>query len=68
VDPTYTRQHIEGRAVEQPHGQVAAITLGTHETAWNPASTKNLITGPGQVVYTFHHDGGIDVAEMGPGR
>jgi hypothetical protein len=34
--------------------------LGETDTAWNPASTKKFIHGPGAVTYTRHRDGGID--------
>ena len=40
---------------------MVAIDLEPGDSAWNPASTKRDIDGPGRVIYRRYPDGGVDV-------
>jgi hypothetical protein len=47
-------------------GQLASqrtwtVGIGASDTAWNPASTKHVISGPATLTYTQYPDGGIEV-------
>lgn len=35
------------------------FVLSSRDTAWNPASTENVIYGPAEVIYQRFADGGI---------
>lgn len=46
----------------QPDGpmQTARLDLASGDSAWNPASTKHVVCGPGHLIYHRYTDGGID--------
>lgn len=49
---------------DQPQTPASIVlTLAEGDTAWNPASTRDLIMGPVQVTYTEYADGGIHAVE-----
>jgi hypothetical protein len=50
---------------DQPQTPASIVlNLGDGDTAWNPASTRDLILGPCQVTYTEHADGGVHAIEQ----
>jgi hypothetical protein len=55
---TYSSNQIRAQAVDHGNGwSFAGIVLKRGETAWNPASTKGPIHGPGLVEYHMHYTG-----------
>lgn len=57
------------RQLRQPGALVIAI--GQSDTAWNPASTSRVISGPASLTYRSHADGGIllqvgEAPQVGP--
>lgn len=49
---------------DQPQAPATIVlNLGEGDTAWNPASTRDLIQGPCQVTYTEYADGGVHAVE-----
>lgn len=51
-----------------PYPRRYRLALGAGDTAWNPASTKEVISGPATVTYTEYADGGIEVQVGEPPR
>lgn len=47
------------RSQQEP--RTVEVTLAEGEAAWNPASTKGVISGPALLTYEMHRDGGIDL-------
>jgi hypothetical protein len=55
---TFDSYIVRAQAVDIGQGYtIAGIVLGEGETAWNPASTKGPLYGPGVVEYVMHPTG-----------
>jgi hypothetical protein len=55
ADETYTAERVRELAINLGQGySFAGIVLKRGETAWNPASTKSPLYGPGKVEYHMH--------------
>ena len=61
LDADEARQRAIPRKTPRPVVGMVALDLEAGDSAWNPASTKRDIDGPGRVIYRRYPDGGIDV-------
>jgi hypothetical protein len=62
-EPTVTSTAV-AYAFSQREGKpkVFRVSLAKGESAWNPASTKNLVYGPADLVYRQYADGGVELS------
>jgi hypothetical protein len=59
----YTADEVVGMLADSPeHPRVCVIELRAHDSAWDPASTKRKLYGPGIVAYTLHTDGSVEAS------
>jgi hypothetical protein len=65
----FAATHVRARLASARHGlsepRSVTLILTVTDTAWNPASTKDVLNGPARVRYTEYADGGI-TAQVGP--
>tara|TARA_Y100001938_G_scaffold143659_1_gene216813 strand:+ start:936 stop:1154 length:219 start_codon:yes stop_codon:yes gene_type:complete len=63
-DQRHVMKELDGEREEEfkltAYTHIAVLKLDKGDTAWNPASTKYPIRGPGAVSYALYEDGGID--------
>lgn len=62
ISKNYTAEQIIGELAEEGNEfpRTVTIRLAPKATAWNPASTKTVISGPKTIIYTEYADGGIE--------
>ena len=63
-DQRHIMKELDGKQGEEfkltAYTHIAVLKLDRGDTAWNPASTKYPIRGPGAVSYALYEAGGID--------